>query len=94
MEKTKYMKSSRSTNAQGGNIKIGDSAFEAVQDFIYLGSSVNTENNITLEIKRRIMTANRTLFGLRKNLRSKFVRRNTKLKIYKTPRTPGADIWG
>ncbi|KMQ82058.1 putative transposon-derived protein [Lasius niger] len=43
------------------------------------------------------MLANRTLFGLSKILRSKFVRRNTKLKIYKTLIIPvliyGAEAW-
>ena len=69
------------TNIPSNNIVIGGLEFESEQDFIYLGSSVNTNNDITQEIKRRIITANRTLFGLSKILRSKFVRRNTKLKI-------------
>lgn len=96
ISKTKYMKSSRNT-PQSNNIKIGGVDFESVQDFTYLGSSVNTSNDVTLEIKRRTMLANRTLFGLSKILRSKFVRRNTKLKIYKTLIIPvlmyGAESW-
>lgn len=96
ISKTKFMKSSR-TPHQSNNIRIGDVDFESVQDFTYLGSSVNTNNDVTLEIKRRIMLANRTLFGLSKILRSKFVRRNTKLKIYKTLIIPvlmyGAESW-
>ena len=57
---------------------------------------VNT-NDITQEIKQRIITANRTLFRLSKILRHKIVRRNTKLKIYKTLILPvlayGAQSW-
>ena len=96
VEKTKYLKSSRD-NQPFNNITIGGDEFEAVNDFTYLGSSINTENDITLEIKRRIMLANRTLYGLSKILRSKFVRRNTKLKIYKTLIIPvlmyGVESW-
>ncbi|WP_333765087.1 reverse transcriptase domain-containing protein, partial [Streptomyces sp. IBSBF 2390] len=96
IEKTKYMKSSRNT-PQPNNITIGADEFESVKDFIYLGSSVNTENDVTQEIKRRIMLANRTLFGLGRVLRSRFVRRGTKLKIYKTLVIPvliyGAESW-
>ena len=96
VEKTKYLKSSRD-GRPFSNIRIGTEEFEAVNEFTYLGSSINTENDITQEIKRRIMIANRTLFVLSKILRSKFVRRNTKLKIYKTLVIPvlmyGADSW-
>lgn len=96
VEKTKYMKSSRD-HKQFDNIRIGTLSFESVQDFTYLGSSVNSDNNTTQEIKRRIMIANRTLFGLGRVLRSKFVRHSTKLKIYKTLIIPvlmyGAETW-
>ena len=96
INKTKYMKSSNHT-AQPTSIRIRNFEFEAVEDFTYLGSSVNTDNNISLEIKRRIMLANRTLFGLSRLLRSRFVRRNTKFKIYKTLIMPvltyGSETW-
>lgn len=98
IDKTKYMQSSANpTSNQSSTIKIGGFDFEAVQNFTYLGSSVNTTNDMTEEIKRRIMLANRTLFGLSRILRSKFVRRNTKLKIYRTLIIPvlvyGAETW-
>lgn len=51
-------------------------------------NSVTTQNEITLEIKRRIMLANRTLFGLSRVLRSRFIRR-----IYKTFIIPVAIYW-
>lgn len=96
VEKTKYMKSSARTKTCR-NLKIEDEEFEAVTDFTYLGSAVNIENDVTLEISRRIMAANRTLFGLSRILRSKFVRRNTKIKIYKTLIIPvliyGSETW-
>ncbi|WP_333765085.1 hypothetical protein [Streptomyces sp. IBSBF 2390] len=98
IEKTKYMFSTAKDNAnQPNSIRLGDAEFDAVKDFTYLGSTVNTENDITQEIKRRIMLANRTLYGLSRILRSKLVRRNTKIKIYKTLILPvlmyGAEAW-
>ena len=96
IEKIKYMKSGRSSN-RSNNIRIGDDEFDVVHNFVYLGSCVNNTNDITQEIKRRIMLANRTLYGLSRILRSKFVRRNTKVKIYKTLIIPvlmyGVESW-
>ena len=40
--------------------------FEVVKDFVCLGSSINTDNDISLEIRRRITLANSCYFGLRK----------------------------
>ena len=74
IEKTKYMFSTITDNAhQPTSVRLGDADFEAVKEFTYLCRTVNTENNITQEIKRRIMLANRTLYGLSKILRSKLV---------------------
>jgi hypothetical protein len=96
VDKTKYMKSSVSTPTSN-NIKIADCEFEAVQDFTYLGSTVNATNDMSQEVKRRIMLANRTLFGLSRILRSRYVQRNTKIQIYKTLIIPvliyGAETW-
>ena len=52
VEKTKYMKPG--VNIPSNNIEIG--GLESVYDFIYLGSSVNTNNVITQEVKRRVIT--------------------------------------
>lgn len=94
--KTKYMLVSRDQH-QPANIAIGTDEFEVVSEFTYLGSSVNSQNNITEEIKRRILLANRTLFGLSRVLRSRFIRRGTKMNIYKTLILPvlmyGCEAW-
>jgi hypothetical protein len=39
------------------------------KEFVYLGSLMTPTNDVSLEIQRRIQTANRWFFGLRKHLR-------------------------
>ena len=53
-----------------------------MKDFIYLGSSINTDNNSSLAIRSRITLANRYYFGLRKQLsKSALDEMQTKYKI-------------
>ena len=71
--------------------------FEVVDEFIYLGSAVNTNNNVSLEIKRRIVLANRCYFGLSKHFRDKALSRATKIQLYQTLIQPvllyGSECW-
>ena len=71
-DKTKYLLSSRresSHNRIGQNISIGNHRFEAVTEVTY-------DNDITSEIKRRIMLASRCLYGFSKMMRFKNLSRN------------------
>ena len=73
-DKTKCMLSSRIQShheSLGPIFSIIDYDFEVVKDLIYLGSEVTSDNNIDVEIKRRILLANRCLFSLTRLLRSK-----------------------
>jgi hypothetical protein len=76
---------------------FGDKTFEVVKEFVYLGSLVTPNNDVSLEIQRRIQTANRCFFGLRKQLQSRHLLRPTKLIIYKTLIRPvllyGSGTW-
>lgn len=45
--------------------------FWVVNGYIYPGSVVNTNNNISFDTKRRIVIANRYYFGLNKHFRDK-----------------------
>ena len=85
--KTKYMLASSDENRLqniGPNVSIGQHNFEVVKEFIYLGSSMNSTNNTSLEIIRRIVLGSRCLYGLSKLLRSKHLSRETKIQIYLT----------
>ncbi|XP_058828782.1 uncharacterized protein LOC131688507 isoform X1 [Topomyia yanbarensis] len=57
---------------------------EMVDEFVYLGSLVTADNDISREIQRRILAGNRAYFGLRRTLRLNKIRRRTMLIIYKT----------
>jgi hypothetical protein len=61
----------------GQSVAIGDKHFEVVKEFVYLGSLLTPTNDVSLEIQRRIQTANRCFFGQRKHLRSSHLSRQT-----------------
>ena len=71
--------------------------FDTVKEFIYLGSDVTTKNDVSLEIKRRIILANRCYYGLNGQLSNRDLSRTTKLILYKTLILPvllyGAEAW-
>jgi hypothetical protein len=69
---------------QGQSVEIGDKHFEDVKEFVYLGSLMTPANDVSLEVQRRIQTANRCFFGLRKHLQSSHLSRQTKFTIHKT----------
>ena len=71
----------------GQSITLGIRVFDVVKDFIYLGTQITSDNNISAEIRRRITLASRCLYGLSKlqlYLRSKMLIRTIKLKQYNT----------
>jgi hypothetical protein len=96
-DKTKYLVSTSKNSSLGGFVEIDRFKFEVVKDFVYLGSSINTTNNISLEIKRRITLANRCYFGLRRQLSKRALSRKTKNCLYKSLIMPvllyGAEAW-
>jgi hypothetical protein len=86
-QKTKSMiaaRNDRTSREVGQSLTIGDKHFEVVKDFVYLGSPMTPTNDVSLEIQRRIQTANRCFLGLRKHLQSSHLSRQTKFTIYKT----------
>jgi hypothetical protein len=67
-EKIKYMladpRKERRKASAPWPLKVGEYKSEQVQSFMYLGTKVNIWNDISEEIKTRIMAANRSCFGL------------------------------
>ena len=97
-DKTKIMISTdKTTTRLDQRVNVGNHNFEAVEEFIYLGSAINKNNNVSLEIKRRIVLANRCYFGLSKHFRDKALSRATKIQLYQTLIQPvllyGAEAW-
>ncbi|XP_055634242.1 uncharacterized protein LOC129774517 [Toxorhynchites rutilus septentrionalis] len=65
-------------------VTVDGDELEVVDEFVYMGSLITADNNTTKEIQRRIQAGNRAYFALRKTLRSRRIRRRTKLTVYKT----------
>ena len=66
--KLRYFVSAANDSSIREYVEIDGYNFEIVKNFVYLGSSMNTDQNISLEIRRSITLANRCYFGLRKQL--------------------------
>lgn len=66
------------------HISVDNYAFEVVQNFVYLGSSITTNSNVSIDIKRSLALANRYYLGLNRQLNSRTLFRRTKLTLYKT----------
>ncbi len=97
--KTKYMKTGGASvpQPQANIVNICGQNFEVVDEFVYLGVLTRADNDVTLEIKWRIMSANRCYHGLQRHLRSKLLTTKTKCCIYKTLIRPvvlyGSESW-
>ena len=94
---TKYMLSTRDIRRIGSQITAGSYTFDALKEFTHLGSAVTNKNDVGLEIKRRIVLANRYYYGLNRRLSNRDLSLATKLIYYKTFIPPvllyGSEAW-
>jgi hypothetical protein len=65
------------------HLKIDNFAFENVENFNYLGTILNADK-MNIEIAERIVKCNKAYYANAILIKSKFLKRSTKLKIYKT----------
>jgi sorting nexin-29 len=73
MQKTKYMGvTKRPTNTK--MIVTGNQQYERVKEFKYLAATLTKENNVSTQIKQRIIMANETSYGLEKQLNSPYLK--------------------
>jgi hypothetical protein len=96
MHKTKYIEvTKRPTTTR--MLRVDDQEFERVRDIKYLGSIIIDDNNTSTETKQRIVMANRASYGLKKQLSSRYLGRQTKCILYKTLMRPiltyGSESW-
>lgn len=83
--KTKYLVAGRergSPNGVGPEVEMDGMRFEVVDEFIYLGTLVTCDNDVSREVKRRVAAASRTFYGLRSQLKSRSLQTRTKLALY------------
>ena len=97
-KKTKYMTTSLSDGRPTNHtLEVNGKHFETVDSFIYLGSQVNSDNNIGEEVRRRVTLGNRSYYSLQKLFRSKTLHRNLKCELYRTLVRPvvayGSEAW-
>lgn len=98
INKTKYMlAAAQPARERQRPLSIENEEIESVREFVYLGSLVNSQNDTTSEVKRRVLMANRCYFGLASQLSSQNISRSTKVKLYKTLIRPvltyGSETW-
>jgi hypothetical protein len=65
-------------------LKIDNFAFESVEKFNYLGSILNADTKKDIEITERMAKGNKEYYTNAKLIKSKFLTKNAKMKIYKT----------
>jgi hypothetical protein len=70
------------------HLEVGPYKFQVIHSFTYLGSDVSCNNDISEEIQKRILAANRRFHGLRKHLRSRLTSKNIEILMYKVPIRP------
>lgn len=95
-DKTKYMIMSREVQLSEA-IDIGETRYERVDSFKYLGSLVTSINDMYTEIDQRILNANRAYFSLARVFKSKLLSLRLKSRLYKVMVRPvllyGCESW-
>jgi len=66
------------------DLQCGDTNFEGVTSFKYLGSIVTSNNSVEDDIKARIAAGNRVFFSFQPLFRCRDLSRDTKLRMYKS----------
>jgi hypothetical protein len=83
-DKTKYMQIKRTGTKATTHLKFDNFSFEHVENFNYLGSILNADSKMNIEIAERIAKGNKAYCANAKLIKPKFLKRHTKMKIYKT----------
>jgi hypothetical protein len=83
-EETKYMQIKRTGTKNITHLKIDNFAFGNVENFNYLGTILNADNKMNIEIAETIVKGNKAYYANAKLIKLKFLKRNTKMKITKT----------
>jgi uncharacterized protein involved in tellurium resistance len=82
-DKTKYMQIKRTGRKDITHINIYNFAFENVENFNYLGTSLNADDKMNIEIAERTEKGNKAYCAKAELMKSEFLKRSTNMKIYK-----------
>ena len=80
-DKTKYMQIKSEGTKDITHLKTDNFAFDNIENFNYLGSILNADNKMNIEIAERIVKGNKAYYANAKLIKSKFLKRNTKTNI-------------
>jgi Reverse transcriptase (RNA-dependent DNA polymerase) len=98
-KKTEFMKLNRRdrTYRHGESMNVDGHIFHRVPQFKYLGVLLTQDNELKVEISKRIQLANNCYFGMGTLLKSRSISLNLKIKIYMTLIRPvilyGSETW-
>jgi hypothetical protein len=91
------IRSQRNRALIGKQPEVGEKKFKMVEEFPYLGVLVNDKFETSLEIKRRLVSAQRAFYSVNHMLSSRKITRSTKFAIYNTVIRPtmvySAESW-
>jgi hypothetical protein len=91
------MKTVKGKDKKAQQYMIGQSQFESVNEFTYLGVQINSQNKVSDEIRKRIQAGNRCYYANKKLLSNKLLNYKSKIQIYKTLIRPtvtyGSETW-
>ena len=65
-------------------MRIDNSAFDRVEDFKYLGTTLTNQNSIAEEIKSRLKSGNACYRPVQNLFSSRLLSKNLNIKIYRT----------
>jgi sorting nexin-29 len=82
--KTKYIHIQKTGPRNKIPLQSNNYSFEKVNNLIYLGSILNENDQMQFEIAERIRKGNRAYYANVKLLKSKLLKRSTKMRIYVT----------
>jgi len=68
-------------------LKIDNFTFENVENFNYLGSILNADNKMNIEINEKIAKGNKAYYAGSKLIKSKFLKKNTMSRPYRYTHT-------
>jgi len=79
------------------SVRIDNSAFERVEEFKYLGTTLTNQNSNAEEIRSRLRSASDCHHSVQNRLSSRLLSKNLKIKIYRTIILPvvlyGCETW-
>ena len=85
LQATKYMVMSRDQNkGRIHSVRIGNSTFEWVEEFKYLGTTLTNQNSITEAIKSKLKSGSACYHSVQNLFSSRLLSKNLKIKIHRT----------